>query len=506
MKNLLIDKIFNIATIRTKMIAYFFATVILLSFLTIYTFYVSQQSLNQMDEMYEKNLYLVDISNKLSQANDNLLNFLTVKSSDSFIAFQRSGEEIKGVIEATNRDLSYNPSQLLFVDVSNMIYVYFSYADSAINAKRGRNDDETNQSYTKATEIEGYIQEYIAKIQLNQIKENATRYQIVKDKVSELQKTNVVLIVDVMLFSILIIIILTYRMTEPIIRLAHSADEISSGNFEIDEIVVDSEDEIKVMATAFNKMRENIKNYIEELKNKAETEAKLMDQELQNIKMQSLLNKAELEALQSQINPHFLFNTINTGVQLAMMEGADVTSEFLENMSAIFRYNIKNLKKPVTLGEEIDNIKAYAMLLKVRFGEFLKFEFDIEDGINEINMPPLILQPLVENACIHGIGDLEEGGVIRITTKKDADMVHITIEDDGVGMDQEYIDKVLYHTNEEDLFKKPKKSHTTGIGLANVIHRLRLFSQNEDAIEISSDKSNGTKIIIHLPICEEAML
>jgi len=502
----LLTKFFNIATIRTKMIAYFFATVILLSFLTIYTFYVSQQSLNQMDEMYEKNLYLVDIANKLSQANDDLLNYLTIKNSDSFINFQRSMEEIKSVIEDTNRELNHNPSQLLFVDVYNMINVYFSHADSAINAKRGRNNDAYNEAYTQATVIEGYIQEYIAKIQLNQIKENATKYQIVKVKVSELQKTNIVLIVDVMLFSILIIIILTYKMTEPIIRLAHSADEISSGNFEVEEIVVDSEDEIKVMATAFNKMRESIKKYIEELKNKAETESKLMDQELQNIKMQSLLNKAELEALQSQINPHFLFNTINTGVQLAMMEGADATSEFLENMSAIFRYNIKNLKKPVTLGEEIDNIKAYALLLKVRFGELLKFEFELDERVNKANMPPLILQPLVENACIHGIGDLEEGGTIFISTKKDDDKIRITIEDDGIGMDQEYIDQVINHTNEEDLFKKPKKSHTTGIGLANVVHRMRLFTQYDDTIEIISEKNNGTKIIIHLPICDEVNL
>lgn len=498
-----IERLFNLATIRKKLIAYFLMTIILMSVLTIYTFYVSQMSLTQMDEMYEKNLYLVDISSKLSEANDNLLNYLTVKNSDSFIVFQRYSEDIKNIIRSTNRDLSYDTSQLLFVDVSNMIDVYFSYTDEAINAKRGRNIDAYTEAYTNASQIEGYIQEYIAKIQLNQIKENAISYQIVKNKISELQKTNMVLIIDVLLFSILMIIILTYRMTEPIIRLANSADEISRGNFEVEEIVVTSHDEIKIMATAFNKMRESIKRYIEEVRNKAETESRLMDQELKNIKMQSLLNKAELEALQSQINPHFLFNTINTGVQLAMMEGADTTSEFLENMSALFRYNIKNLKKPVTLNDEIENIKAYAMLLKVRFGEFIKFNFDLDDSIGKINMPPLILQPLVENACIHGIGDLEEGGRISITTKGINDKVEIIIEDDGIGMDHDFVDKVLYHTDEEDLFKKPKKSHTTGIGLANVIHRLRLYTQNPNVVEIISEKNKGTKIIIHLQINKE---
>lgn len=488
------------------MIAYFFVAILLMSFLTIYTFYVSQQSLAQMDEIYEKNIYLVDISNKLSQANDNLLNFLTVKNSNSLIKFLKYSDEIKGILLSTDTTLSHDSSQLLFVGVSNMIYEYFDYAEAAVNAKRGRDIDTSLDRYTKATEVEGYIQEYIDRIQLNQIRENAASYQIIKTKVAELQKLNVILIIDVLLFSILFIIILTYKITEPIIRLANSADEISSGNFEIEEVVVNSDDEIKVMATAFNKMRESIKRYIEELKNKAETETKLMDQELQNIKMQSLLNKAELEALQSQINPHFLFNTINTGVQLAMMEGADSTSEFLENMSAIFRYNIKNLKKPVTLGDEIENIKAYAMMLKVRFGELLQFKFEIDESINNIIMPPLILQPIVENACIHGIGNLENGGTVFVKTSKVGNKIRIIIEDDGNGMEKENIIKVLNSSNREELYKRPKKGHTTGIGLSNVINRLRIFTQNECEVEIISEKSKGTKIIIHLPNNEEAIV
>ncbi|GMQ65089.1 sensor histidine kinase [Vallitalea maricola] len=289
-------------------------------------------------------------------------------------------------------------------------------------------------------------------------------------------------------------------MTEPIIKLSHNAEEIAKGNFDIDEVIVSTEDEIKVMAVAFNKMKSNIKEYIKKLRNTAEMEAKLMDQELQNLKMKNLLDNAELQALQSQINPHFLFNTLNAGVQLAMMEGADTTSSFLENMSALFRYNIKKLDNPVTLKEEIENIKSYSELLKVRFGDFIQFEFSVDNSISQIFMPPLILQPLVENACIHGIGDLEEGGIVRIVTRKEKEYGQIIIEDNGVGMKKDDIEKVLKVTSESKILQKAKKGHTTGIGLGNVIHRLHLYFGKEDVIKIISEKGMGTKIVINLPL------
>ena len=263
----------------------------------------------------------------------------------------------------------------------------------------------------------------------------------------------------------------------------------------MDEVIVASDDEIKVMAEAFNKMKASVHNYIEALHSKAEIESRLMEKEVQNLKMQTLLNKAELQSLQSQINPHFLFNTLNAGVQLAMMEDADKTSCFLENLAAVFRYNVRRLDTEVTLYEEMHNVKAYIDLMKVRFGDMIQFGVEIEDeDILQISVPPLILQPIVENACIHGIGEKEEGGSIVIHIFREGDHNLIEVVDNGMGMSEETINRIHQKALGEESFpEEDQKGHTTGIGINNVIQRLRILYKREDVIRITSIEGVGTR-------------
>lgn len=502
----ILDRLFGVKTIRRKMLVYFIMTIVLISIVSIFTFFMSNKFMKKMESMFVEGVTLTELSETLTKVNTNLNNYLSTKHSDSLNNYLRYSDELREKARGMDKSLSYDKNQLLLKDIAFMIGTYLEEADKGIAAKRGRNIDEYLSVYTSTTKLEGYIKEYIEKVNLNEFNKNTREYLMIKNKLKILQQINIILILDILLLSIIIIYSTTYRMTEPIIKLSHNAEEIAKGNFDIDEVIVSTEDEIKVMAVAFNKMKSNIKEYIKKLRKTAEMEAKLMDQELQNLKMKNLLDTAELQALQSQINPHFLFNTLNAGVQLAMMEGADTTSDFLENMSALFRYNIKKLDQPVTLGEEIDNITSYSELLKVRFGDLIQFELSIDKDVFYIIMPPLILQPLVENACIHGIGDLEEGGKVFISTKKEKNYAQIIIEDNGVGMDDDIIEKVFRVTSESRTPQKAKKGHTTGIGLGNVIHRLHIFYGAEDVINIISEKNKGTKIIINLPLASKDTL
>jgi LytS/YehU family sensor histidine kinase len=239
-------------------------------------------------------------------------------------------------------------------------------------------------------------------------------------------------------------------------------------------------------------------------------EAKIKDQEMENFKMQSLLDKARLYALQSQMDPHFLFNTINAAVQLSVMESADNTSTFLEIMSRVFRYNIKQIDSEVTILQEIENIKDYYELLNVRFGDLIAFHFEIDESGLEFKMPPLIIQPIVENAYIHGLSKKEEGGNIYIKVINKLSQTEIIVEDDGLGMSYEIIEVILnaeniktpsnefkYKSNKESN-KEPTKE-SPKIGMNNVINRLELFFKQKNLVQISSTEGIGTKVIISIP-------
>ncbi len=194
-------------------------------------------------------------------------------------------------------------------------------------------------------------------------------------------------------------------------------------------------------------------------------------------------------------------------VAVAMMEDADKTSCFLENLAAVFRYNVRRLDNEVTLNDEVNNVRAYIDLMKVRFGDMIRFQYEVEnEEILQLPIPPLILQPIVENACIHGIGEKEEGGSIIIHIFREDDENIIEIVDNGVGMTQETIDRIYQKAlRDEGIPEKPKKGHTTGIGIANVIQRLRLFYKHQDIIRIISIPGEGTRVIIHIPAVESLL-
>jgi sensor histidine kinase YesM len=343
---------------------------------------------------------------------------------------------------------------------------------------------------------------FINELNIRQFDTNANNYIYMTEQVSNSNRLNIILIIDLILLSVIIVLKMTSNMINPIIKLSHSAEDMSKGLFNTDDIVVTTNDEIEILAGAFNRMKLSIHTYIEELKEKAYTEAKLKDQQMENLKMQSLLDNARLYALQSQMNPHFLFNTINAGVQLSMIEGAERTSEFLESMSRLFRYNLKQLDKTVTIKDEVDNIKDYYELLKVRFGDLITFQFNIDESALIYHIPPLILQPIVENAYIHGLSKIEEGGIINVQILNGADESLIVIEDSGVGITRIAIKGIL-NTNHDIINDFNSDSNDTansnGIGMRNVIERLELFYHRKGLLTIKGHKNEGTKVSIIVP-------
>lgn len=486
-------------TIRKRMLFYFLLSILLVSFVSVYLSVNSNSFFRKIDAMFNASKSLEDMQNYLIEAERNLVLFIQTKDSDSKNRYQLNMDQLHELAGRIGETLlaDYDYSDRLI----NLIETFSQNAAEAIEAKQGRDANAIREKYIEVHQTGKYILEEIQELNLQQLKRNTEYYAALSRNNIIVEKANIVMIIDILVLSCIIIFYITYRMTDPIMKLSHSAEEISKGNFDVDEVIVASDDEIKVMAEAFNKMKASVHNYIEALHSKAEIESRLMEKEVQNLKMQTLLNKAELQSLQSQINPHFLFNTLNAGVQLAMMEDADKTSCFLENLAAVFRYNVRRLDTEVTLYEEMHNVKAYIDLMKVRFGDMIQFGVEIEDeDILQISVPPLILQPIVENACIHGIGEKEEGGSIVIHIFREGDHNLIEVVDNGMGMSEETINRIHQKAFGEESFpEEDQKGHTTGIGINNVIQRLRILYKREDVIRITSIEGVGTRVIIRIP-------
>ena len=497
-----IKKVFGFNTIRGKLLLYSLLLILIMISTSLYTLYNARHILDKLDYMFINDMYLTKLSVDIKTIDEELLNYLTTKSSDSLRDYTKISDSLRISSNKMSRDISYDSGKLMLKDIANMIDKYLTQGDAAISAKRGRNIEECNLRYIESKEIVGYINSYIKQLNLNQFHDNTEKYFSITQKLKFLQMLNIVIIASTFLLNVVLTFWFANKTSVPIVSLAKSADEMAKNNFDTENVKVDTNDELKVMADAFNKMKGHVRNHIGELKYQAETESKLKDEKLDNLKMKNLLKNAELKALQSQINPHFLFNTLNAGVQLAMMEDAEKTGIFLEKMSELFRYNLRKMDTPVTLGEEIDNVYAYVYLLQTRFGDLIKYEFDIEVDALDILMPSQIIQPIIENACIHGINDMEAFGKICLRVKRVEGVVHIIIEDNGKGMDKKTIEKIC-DLNFEKPTNKDKKGHTTSIGMVNVIKRLKAFYSREDVIEIRSKAGEGTSVTLKLPLDTE---
>lgn len=444
---------------------------------------------SQVDDMFERNILLKDIGEKLNQVDGELLKYLSTKNSDHLNQYMRYAEEVQLMTSSLKKSIEdYSEEDLMILDIVNMVNDLIRHGDEAVDFKRKSNVSGYNESYSEVSLVKGYISDYIQELNLRQLGKNASQYTYMQRQVSRANFYHIMLIIDLLALSFLVIYRTTQNITNPIAYLSNSADTISKGKYDLEDVHVRGLDELEILAEAFNRMKKSVQSHFDDLREKAETEAKLKDQELENLKMQNLLEQSHMFALQSQMNPHFLFNTINAAVQLSKMEQSPRTMMFLESMARLFRYNVKELNTSVTLKQELDNIRDYLELLSVRFGEMIEFDFDIDESCLDLEMPPLILQPIVENAYMHGLSKKEEKGHLIVCVLDDIVDVKIIIKDDGIGMNKDVLEN----------YKSSSDTQSTGIGLKNLDKRLDLF-YSEHQLKVESELGVGTEITLILP-------
>ncbi len=487
MKNKNVQKI----SIQTKLIAVFLLTSLVLLAVNL----VLHQSMNRMtqriDQVYAVNVSLNELQQVLDQVQDAMTEYLNTKSSDSMEDYYKYEQEYRRLSQELNQDISSQERKIMEKNIRALSEQYLSVTNYTVELKRGRNVEKYKVSYEEAANLYDVLGTFIYSLNNQQFMQNSDNYAVMLDALRYSQISNMVILGVVALMNLALIYLMTKEMIQPLRRLAEAAEKVGEGELTTDLVEVTTQDEIGVVTNAFNEMVLGIRRYIVQLKDSMEQESAMKEKAL---KTEAHLKDAQLKYLQAQISPHFLFNTLNAGAQLAMMEDADRTYTYIQNVADFFRYTMKD-RDDTTLADELTQVQHYIYILNVRFSGEIQFESHVDEECLNVMMPSMVLQPIVENSVNYGIRNIDWQGRINLTVTREDGYICVSIRDNGIGMSQDKIDRIM----EGRLERQDLSKNSNGVGLDNVIQRLRLFYDREDVLEITSvGPDMGTEVAVKL--------
>lgn len=486
-------------SIRVRLILVFVLTTGIVFIANMFIYYNINKSIGNIDKVYVSNIGLNDLNDSLNNLHEYVYEYLNTKNTEALENYYVSEQTYINHVEDLKGDVSDNNMILMQKNIKNMSETYLKLIDDSVDAKRGNNIERYKENYDEADKMYGFIRTHINTLNNEQFKYNSDNYVLLRMSLYYLEIISTSILLFIMGFNIILIVFVTRSITGPLMKLTEAANEISGGNFGLDLIPVESSDEVGIVTKAFNTMTVSIHEYIKKIKESMELESKMKEKELM---MTNHLKDAQLKYLQAQINPHFLFNTLNAGAQLAMLEGADKTCIYIENMADFFRFNMKSFNQDSTLRDEIKLVDSYIYILNVRYSGRINFYKQIDESVLDIRVPSMILQPVVENSINYGIRDIDYEGEISLKVEELRESILITVYDNGAGMDQATIDRILNSSIRNGNIEKELSltKDSNGIGLGNVINRLKLYYDRDNIFYIYSEGHNqGTTVTMLIP-------
>lgn len=485
-----IGELWRHLSIRVKFLAAFFCVLTLVS---VFNLYLNNNNFAITDQFNQTvmNYYTINRMNLLVEENYQCLDaFLKTLDPQMKNRYRETKDEILNMIEPLYSKFDSMDIYFNIKAIANSTAIYFDYFEKAIS-DREKGIKTYYVSFYEGSDIQKYTAAYIQSLLNISLSEGMNLYSQVVSEAEVMRRISLITIVAMFVFAMLIGTFLTNKLVNPIKKLAQASMSMAQGDLDVEPVSIQSRDEIGVLADSFGIMSANIRKYVKDLQQKVEIEKKLHEEELKIVRMERLVKEARFEALQSQINPHFLFNTLNTIARTAMFEKAEKSVKLTQTLSNLFRYRLRQKSDIVPLSEELQIIGQYIYLQKVRFGNRLDYIEMVEDGCREVPVPVFILQPLVENAIIHGIEPKVQGGMIRIKAMERTDranraVIVIRITDTGLGISRERLEQI----------RRFDVSSENCIGVANVYQRLRVASGQNGQLTIRSRVEKGTSIEI----------
>ncbi|TWD95770.1 sensor histidine kinase YesM [Neobacillus bataviensis] len=474
--------------IRSKLLLYFIVLVVLLTSVGMFFYDRSEKLVSEYDESFERFLLLNDISQRSNFLTEKLHGYILDKER-SYLQDYRS-EKLKLIKDQKRLVKVMNTNDVTLTNYKNMIDSFLDEGDATIGAFQQDQINLYSNHFNEVLKVNSFIQESTLALLNNKLTDYQKFYDQMEQQNHYYKLLSISLFAAAFFLSTLLALWISGGITKPISLLSRAAKEISKGNLSGEDIKITTKDELKLLTETFNQMRSNLKALVTEIKQQGE--------------LDKLLKELELRSLQNQMNPHFLFNTLNTVSKMAYLEEAEETSRLIEAVAALLRYNLSDFDKVSTLRDEVSIVKEYFFIQKTRFGDRIQFITEIQEEYLDIEIPSLILQPLIENAFTHGVEEYEENGIIELHIYRLNDHIHVEVIDNGAGMDERTKRKLLHYVdgldNEENVELEKTKEQSNGIAVKNVIKRLQLFYQQKNVVEIESELNKGTIFRLKIPV------
>ncbi|MFX3636595.1 MAG: sensor histidine kinase [Candidatus Pristimantibacillus sp.] len=429
----------------------------------------------QIDEQTQDNLRAINV-------------YLMDRSEGSLTSYKGQRDELKSLQSSLSAQNTIPTTDLTVRSYRNMLNTYILQEDRILDALSSQSPLAYAPFYEEAEHTAAYIQEeghHLIDLELSYYQ---PLYRQILTRTEVMNHWGVAVFILNTVISVMFAYWISLRITRPIKQLVRTAKQISDGNLDVSPPEMSTRNEFSILSEAFVHMQNNLKE--------------LIVKEKESLEKDRLVKELELEVLQNQINPHFLFNSLNVLAKLALIEGAEQTSDLTVSMSNLLRYNLRKLDQPVTLRDEVEHAKEYFIIQQARFRERIRFVTEIEEAGLDVLVPTLTLQPILENVFVHGIEGMEEGAVIKLTISCKPDETWVAISDNGVGMSAEVRESLLHYDTERpsaSVHGDHRKGHSTGLGTHNVFKRLELFYEQKDMINIHSEPGQGTTVIIRIP-------
>jgi two-component system, sensor histidine kinase YesM len=388
--------------------------------------------------------------------------------------------KIIGMLENTDSHRAKVKLDLILRTMRSLTRYVDEMGDKIAHVSTASENEAVLENIRFATSVmEEVVQDYV----IYEVHRMEGQYAVMRESFARWQVFSVVLILSAVIFSVVAAWSLSKSIYTPIKKLHDVTSTITKNDLQA-LMSSDNVDEITELGLSFNIMIGKIKE--------------LLDSKL---KEQENLKKAELRALQAQVNPHFLYNTLDTIIWMAEARKNDQVVEIVSALSSFFRISLSKGMDWITIGEEVERIRSYLTIQKMRYRDIMDFNIEVDEDVAENTILKLILQPLVENALYHGIKNKRQGGMISVRARrKGEDEIIIEVEDDGIGFTPDKLAQLQAELEDDSGDFKLE----SGFGIGNVNKRIRLYYGKPHGVSIRSEYNTGTCVTLVIPAVTES--